>query len=210
MTTRRRLVFVFALLAVPALAFAQPASNVRAGTVMVTGENPTIRLEDEQRERTLAMASFWRVTWSPVGPGHVCYVTTGTAGDAGSLRIALYDNEKLLEYISTEIMGVFDKAFNTPPFTRIGGATFIAGGDALRERTETCRSDAYTIELAWRDLQTPELIDFLPGSRANHPFGITYLRMLATTAAITINGARAPGVTRGRSSLAFGETWLRK
>ncbi len=198
-----------AVLFVPAVALAQ-APAARAGTAVISGENPYIRLLDKADGKTLTMVSFWRVHWSPVGLGHVCYVTVGEAGEKGAVRIALYDNERLYSYLTNEILALTNPTYKDRPFTAIGGATFTPGGDSIKDRTETCRSKGYTVELAWKGLQTPELIDILPGSRPNNPFGLTFLRIIGQAAEVTINGARAPGTTFGGSALAFGETWLRK
>ncbi|OFW09436.1 MAG: hypothetical protein A3H96_02030 [Acidobacteria bacterium RIFCSPLOWO2_02_FULL_67_36] len=82
------------LLAVAALALAQAAAGgvqdgVKIGKVFVSGENPVIRLLDKPSGTPLASASFWRIVWSPVGPGHVCYLTTGDGKSPDDLRIAL-------------------------------------------------------------------------------------------------------------------------
>lgn len=199
------------LIALPVLAVAQtPASNVRQGHVVISGENPYIRLLDKEGGKTLTQISFWRVHWSPAGPGHVCYVTVGEAGEPGAMRFALYDNAKLYDYLTNEIMAVTNKAYLERPFERVGGASFGPSGDTIKERVESCRSGKYNVQLSWHDLQTPELVDILPGTRPNNPFGLTFLRIIGTTADVTINGKRAPGATFGGSALAFGETWLRK
>lgn len=200
---------VLPLLALPALAGAQPAP-ARAGTAVVSGENPYIRLLDKADGKTLTMVSFWRVHWSPVGTGHVCYVTVGEAGEPGQVRVALYDNEKLFKYLTNDILALTNKAYLDRPFTPVAGATFTPGGDSIRERVETCRGANYAVQLAWHELQTPELIDILPGSRPNNPFGLTFLRIIGKSADVTINGTRAPGTTFGGSALAFGESWLKK
>ncbi len=182
----------------------------RPGTAVISGENPYIRLLDKADGKTLTMVSFWRVHWSPVGPGHVCYVTVGEAGEKGEVRVALYDNDRLYKYLTNDILSLTNQAYKDRPFTAVGGATFAPGGDSITERIETCRSARYNVQLAWKGLQTPELIDILPGSRPNNPFGLTFLRIVGRTAEVTINGTRAPGATFGGSALAFGESWLRK
>jgi hypothetical protein len=186
----------------------------RAGRAYVSGENPGIRLLDKQDGATLTQVSFWRVHWSPVGTGHVCYVTVGEDKSPGELRIGLYDNQKLFDYLTKEMLGTFNKAFIDRPFVPVGGATFGFVGDATHERREFCRSDRYSVELIWRDLQTPYLIDILAGSRPPNPFGLTYLRIPAANAEVIINGKPAPGKAflgpAGPSAfLAFGETWLK-
>jgi hypothetical protein len=186
----------------------------RAGKVYVSGENPAIRLLDKQDGAILTQVSFWRVHWSPVGTGHVCYVTVGQDKEPGELRIGLFDNQKLFDHLTKEMLGTFNKSFIDRPFVPVGGATFGFAGDATRERREFCRSERYSVELIWRELQTPYLIDILPGSRPPNPFGLTYLRIPAASAEVIINGKPAPGKaflgeTGPSAFLAFGETWLK-
>ena len=182
----------------------------RANTVFLSGENPVIFLYDRPGGDTETFVSFWRVHWSPVGPGHVCYVTSGREGTTGALRLALHDNARLLDYLTHKVLGTFNRSYVDRPFTAVGDATFTRGGDQVREHRETCRSARYTVELAWRDLRPAGLIDILPGSRPTNPFGITYLRIPAGLAAVTINAAAAPGVSVPDASfLAFGETWIK-
>jgi hypothetical protein len=192
------------------------ANPVRAGRVFISGEKPVIRLLDKADGTALTQVSFWRVHWSPVGRGHVCYLTVGEPGAAGSVRVALFDNRKLFDYLTNEMLGTFNKSYVDQPFTPIGGATFGSSGDSTTEHREVCRSDTYNVELVWRGLQTPGLIDIQAGSRPANPFGLTYLRIPATSAAITVNGKPAsgqafPAPTGGNPSafLAFGETWLK-
>jgi hypothetical protein len=205
------------VLAAQALLFSQaPVSNaVRAGKVWISGENPGIRLLDKEGGETLSRASFWRVHWSPYGPGHVCLITTGDGKGPGNIRIALYDNARLFEYLTKEMLGSFDKTYAEQPFKPIGGAKFGVTGDSLSERRERCEGGNYKIELVWRDFQTASVRDTMVGSRPQNPFGLTYLRIPARAAEIIINGKKAAGLTYpiapGDSSsfLAFGETWLK-
>jgi hypothetical protein len=154
--------------------------------------------------------SFWRIHWSPVGPGHVCYVTSGRAGSPGALRIALHDNARLYEYLTKEVLGSYNPAYVDRPFTAVGGATFARGGGPLPEHRESCRAAGYAVELAWRQPKPAGLVDILPGSRPTNPFGITYLRIPVGEASVTINGRSAPGISvPDESFLAFGETWIK-
>jgi hypothetical protein len=182
----------------------------RPGKVFLSGENPYIALRDTPDGPARATASFWRIHWSPVGAGHVCYVTVGDAKTPGAVRIALYDNKALLDYLTNEVLGTFNKAYLEWPFTAVGGATFVSAGDSIKERRETCRSDKFHVELVWRDLREAGLVDILPGSRPTHPFGITYLRIPAGSAQVIVNGRPAPGASMPAGSfLAFGETWIK-
>jgi formylglycine-generating enzyme len=181
----------------------------RPNKVFLSGENPYIALR-ETPEGPLSTASFWRIYWSPVGAGHVCYVTVGEPKAPGSARLALFDNKALFDYLTTDVLGSYNKTYVEWPFTAVGGATFAASGDSIRERRETCRTASHSIELVWRELREPGLVDILPGSRPTNPFGITYLRIPAGSAQIIINGKPVPGASTAPGSfLAFGETWIK-
>jgi hypothetical protein len=124
--------------------------------------------------------------------------------------VALHDNPQLYEYLTKEVLGTYNKSYVERPFTPKGGAVFGSAGDSIREHRETCRAEGLAVELLWRDLRPAGLVDILPGSRPTNPFGITYLRIPAGHAEVTLNGKPAPGVsTPDASFLAFGETWIK-
>lgn len=208
------------LLVVPALALAQAAGGVqdgvKIGKVFVSGENPVIRLLDKPNGTPLAVASFWRIIWSPVGAGHVCYVTTGDGKSPGDLRVALVDNQKLFDYLTTDILGTYDKSYLERPFKTIQ-ATFSKSGDALTDWKEVCRSEQYTVELVWRDFYPAFQLDTPTGGPRN-PFGLTSLFIPAKSADLIVNGKKISGnvypqmlgPAQGSSAfLAFSETWLK-
>ena len=49
-------------------------STADPNCVVLTGENPFIRLSETDDDAYTTNASFWRVLFSPAGPGHVLYV----------------------------------------------------------------------------------------------------------------------------------------
>lgn len=199
-----------ALAQAPQTAQATGPAPTRTGKVMLSGENPGIRLLDQPGGKTLTQVSYWRIHWSPVGPGHVCYVTTGDESTPGALRIALFDNRRLFDYLTNDVLGTYNKSYIERPFTPVSGATFTSSGDGHKEHRETCRAASHTVELVWQDLGEPSLVDFLPGTRPPNPFGLTFLRIPAAQSQVIINGKPAPGVSVPNVGfLAFGETWMR-
>ena len=46
-------------------------SPVDPNRVLLTGENPYIRLSETDGEATTSDASFWRILFSPGGPGQI-------------------------------------------------------------------------------------------------------------------------------------------
>lgn len=194
----------------PAAASSSVPTPSRPGKVYLSGENPWIFLSDTPGGAARTQVSVWRIHWSPVGPGHVCFVIIGDAQAPGAVRVALYDSKPLLDYLTNDVLGTYNASYLERPFTPVGGATFAAGGDSITERREICKSATHSVELVWRDLGAAGLVDILPGSRASNPFGITYLRIPAGRAEVRYNGRPAPGLSvPNESFLAFGETWIK-
>ena len=49
---------------------------------ILTGENPFIRLSHKDGDPNSTEASYWRIIFSPAGPGHVLYLEERTDGTA--------------------------------------------------------------------------------------------------------------------------------
>jgi hypothetical protein len=217
-TTRHVLMTVTAALACLLMTMTidaqQPSANgappAPAPKILVAGENPAITLRDKEGGPPLTSVNFWRVHWSPVGSGAVCFVTVSGQG-SGDLRIAVHDNPKVLDYVTKELMSSLMENFNSPPYTPARG-TITQGGDTVTERKETCRSDAYNVELIWRGFLEPTWVDIRPGANVL----MTFTMVMAKDAEVIVNGKKAPGrvVPGGRGSfppsfLALNETWRR-
>ena len=197
--------------------------GIKLGKVYVTGENPVVRLLDKEGGTPLTFASYWRIVWSPVGPGHVCYVTTGDGKSPADLRFALTDNQKLYDYLTREIMVVLDPTIPSRSFSAMqatfrdpGQGTFNSSG-AMQERTIQMKSGKYNVALTWRDFYEPFQLDTPVGGSPN-PFGVASLFIPAKSAEVRINGKKAPGKVypqmRGPAQsssafLAFSESWVK-
>lgn len=200
-------------------AVAQTPSDVKDGKVAVIGENPVIRLMPNEGTTPSTSVSFWRVFQSPAGMGHVCFVTSDITGDGPTpddIRLAFADSGKLADYVATQLMTAFDKAYGQQPFP-VRPARFERRGDTTTAWREIVSADGYSIELVWRDFHEPFAIESKAGVPHN-PFTILSTFVPARTAEVTINGRRAAGHvtprmrgTRESSSafLAFAETWLK-
>jgi len=214
-----RLAVTLLLIVACAPAFAQAPSDVKDGKVAVIGENPGIRLVAKEGAAASTSVSFWRVFQSPAGEGHVCFVTSDIAGDGPTpddIRLVFTDNEKLADYVATQLMTAFDKAYGEKPFP-VRRARFERKGGTTTAWTESLTADGYRIDLVWRDLLEPFAIESKAGVPHN-PYTILSTFVPAKTAEVVINGTRAAGQatprmrgTRQSSSafLAFAETWLK-
>jgi len=177
--------------------------------IHITGENPGIRLRDRQGGPILAQINFWRVAWSPVGTGHVCFVTTGDGRGLNDLRLALTDNERLADYVTHDTMAKLVPDFANPPYKAVR-ATFGFSGDSLNERTETCNSDRYKVAATWRGLSDGNYGEMRPPNG----FLMQFIIMIANEGEIRINGKKLPGTVQPTTPgdipnayLAFAETW---
>jgi hypothetical protein len=200
-------------------ASAQTPSDVKGGRVAVIGENPGIRLVMKEGTPPSTSVSFWRVYQSPAGAGHVCFVTSDVEGNGPTpddIRLAFADNEKLAEYVATQLMTAFDAAYGETPFP-VRRARFEQSGDTATAWKETITADGYAIDLVWRDLYEPFAIESRVGVPRN-PYTILSTFIPAKSADVIINGARAAGTVTPRmrgnrqsssAFLAFAETWLK-
>jgi hypothetical protein len=195
-----------------------PAGGIQqagAGTgpqpkVVVAGENPAVRKLDKEGGKAVTNANFFRVHWSPAGSGAVCYLDVTDQG-ANNLRIAIYDNEKVLDYVTKDLMSSLMPTFNVPAYAPHKG-TITQSGDGINERRETCKSERYNVELIWKGMGEARWVDIKMGPTTL----MNFVMVPASGGEILINGKSAPGTwypTGGGigtgAYLALNETWRR-
>lgn len=188
----------------------QPAAPPPMPKVLVAGENPAIRLLDREGGKAISSVNFWRVHWSPVGSGTVCFVTVNAPGE-DNLRIAIYDDEKVLDYVTKELMSSLMSTFNDPPFTPVKGSV-TQTNEGPTQRSETCSSDRYKVQLIWKGLGKGTWVDIKPSGNTL----MTFTMVPASSGEIWINGKKAPGTWFPSGGgigpgayLAVNETWRR-
>lgn len=173
--------------------------------VLIVGENPSITHRANPGGRqggtpnpTISNANYWRVSWSPVGTGHACFITVNEP-TPNATKIVITDNPALAEYISKEVMVRLVKDFATPAYTVVPGV-ITQTTEGAKTRTDLCRGGNYTVELKYSGLGEPRWE--APGFGVN----MTLVMLPVSSAEITINGKRAPGA-HSSGFLALNETW---
>lgn len=175
-----------------AAGYAQPTGGAAARRpvkVLIAGENPGLRLLDKAGGKALTAVNFWRAQWSPVGAGAVCFVTVN-GGE--NLRIAITDNVRLADYIANQLMGSFGgpRRFNDPPY-QVAEGTVTQTNSGTTQRTETCKSGQYDIQIVWKGLGEPSWVpEFRPG---NGSIVQSFVMVQATGGEVLVNGKQAPG-----------------
>jgi len=199
------------------LAYAQDAPSGTFGAVtpqkktkvVVIGENNAVRKLDKAGGQAIASAEIFRVTWSPVGAGVVCVVTVrGHANPEDDLRLAIYDNKAVYDYMIKEIRT--DYAAYRPVQGTITQRDSMADGFS---RTETCRTPQHTIDLVWTRLQAANFVDI---AMFNDTVQMALNIVPAASGDIVVDGKPAPGTWYEQGGgfgsgayLALGETWRR-
>jgi hypothetical protein len=188
-----------------------PPSGQPERKVVVVGENPAVRKLDKEGGTAVASGDFFRVTWSPAGAGSICAIRVTDATDsAGNLMIAIYDSKAVYDYMVKEIRPDYGK------YTPVQGTitqkdTPVASGTFTR--TETCRSDKYTVDLIWKDLGQARFTD---APMFNNTVQMAMTMVPAASGDIVINGKSAPGTWYARGGgigtgayLMLAEVWRR-
>ncbi len=121
---------------------------------MLTGENPLIRLSLKDGDPNSTDASYWRIIFSPAGPGHVLYLKSELT--EGRWRI-YSDNIAMARWLQTTVQGMLNAELSDTTIP-CAEATFSKAGDPRYFWTEYIKSHSEDISLTWFDIGEPLLI----------------------------------------------------
>jgi len=180
--------------------------------LILTGENPFIRLSATDGAPTTTNASFWRIILCPAGPGHVLYLKSELTDD----RWRIYsDNIAMARWLQSTVQGMLNPeiADQTIPVT---DAEFSKSGDARDFWTERLVTLDEEITLTWYNIGEPLLIHTQPNAEPGRQYGVCTVLIPALGARLSRNGVQAvgqpwPREREGRPfstcALAFSESW---
>jgi hypothetical protein len=187
-------------------------SSADPNHVILTGENPFIRLSAKDGDANTTNASFWRIITCPAGPGHVLYLQSELTEN----RWRIYsDNIAMARWLQGTVQGMLnaDTADLSIPVT---DAQFSKSGDPRYFWTETVSSHGEEIALTWYDIGEPLLIHTQPNADPGRPYGVCTLLIPALGTRLSRNGIEATGKAWPRDregrpfstcALAFSESW---
>ena len=188
-------------------------SPIDPNRVLLTGENPYIRLGETAGGTASTDVSFWRILFSPGGPGHVLFLRSELTDDEPRIYT---DNVQMTRWLQGEIQGNMNPAFGNLE-TLAREASFRSSGDLRSFWTEHVNARDEEILLTWYDLGEPFLSHTFPGGNPEFPHGVATVLIPAHGARLTINGRFAKGrpfpeamgdSTHSTCALAFSESWL--
>jgi hypothetical protein len=180
--------------------------------LILTGENPFIRLSETDGAPNTTNASFWRIILCPAGPGHVLYIKSELTED----RWRIYsDNIAMARWLQSTVQGMLnaETADQTIP---VIDAEFSKSGDARDFWTERLVTSDEEITLTWYRIGEPLLIHTQPNAEPGRPYGVCTVLIPALGARLSRNGIQAVGQPWAREregrpfstcALAFSESW---
>ena len=187
-------------------------SSVDPNRVIVTGENPFIRLSETDGGEITTNASFWRILFSPAGPGHVLYLNSELTG--GEWRI-YSDNIAMARWLQETVQGMLNPALKDTSIP-VHDAMFSRSGDFRDAWTESLTSYDDEIALTWYAPGDPLLVHTDPKADPARPYGVCTVLVPCAGTRLTVNGEQAKGRSWPReregkpfstSALAFSESW---
>lgn len=183
-----------------------------ANRVILTGENPFIRLSATDAGEVTTNASFWRILLSPAGPGHVLYVKSELTQD----RWRIYsDNIAMTRWLQSTVQGMLNPELRDESIPVVDAECTRSGNarDFWTERFDTTDEE---IALTWYKIGDPLLIHTQPNADPGRPYGVCTVLIPALGARLTMNGRQAAGQPWPREregrpfstcALAFSESW---
>jgi hypothetical protein len=180
--------------------------------VILTGENPFIRLSQTDGGPNTTNASFWRIITCPAGPGHVLYLNSELTEN----RWRIYaDNIAMARWLQSTVQGMLNPE-TADAAIPVVDARFSKSGDPRYFWIERVRSRDEQIALTWYQIGDPLLIHTQPNAEPGRPYGVCTLLIPALGARLTRNGVEAAGRPWAREregrpfstcALAFSESW---
>ncbi|MHB1219260.1 MAG: hypothetical protein ACYC1L_13785 [Alphaproteobacteria bacterium] len=189
--------------------------TVDSNRVIVTGENPFIRLSETDGGPNTTEASYWRVFYSPAGTGHVLYLKSELTANRWSIYS---DNLALTRWLQKTVQGMLNAELKDEAIP-VTDAQFSKAGDPNDSWIETVSADGDEVALTWYEMGDPLLIHTQPGTPAGRPYGLSTVLIPAARATITRNGVQASGHAWPREregrpfstcALAFAESWTER
>ena len=187
-------------------------STADPNRVILTGENPFLRLSENDGDPNSTDASFWRIVFCPAGPGHVLYLKSELTEN----RWRIYaDNIAMARWLQSTVQGMLNRE-TADAAIPVLDAQFTRSGDPGYFWTERVVTRDEEITLTWYELGEPLLIHTQPHAQPERPYGVCTILLPALGARLSRNGVQAAGrpwprEREGRPfstcALAFSESW---
>jgi len=187
-------------------------STADPNSVIVTGENPFIRLATQDSDNFTTNASYWRILFSPAGPGHVLYLKSELTENRWRIWS---DNIAMARWLQTTVQGMLNAELLDTTIS-VTDAEFSKTGDPRYFWTERIAARGEDVSLTWYDIGDPLLLHTQPNAVPGRRYGVCTVLIPTLGARLSRNGVEAAGrpwkrEREGRPfstcALAFSESW---
>lgn len=187
--------------------------------VVFAGENPLVMLYAPDTDDPVAVASYWKCSYSPAGEGQALVMWADPDGTGlGDLApTGIYtDNPAMARLVWDHFNSHFDRLQGHGiEEVEPEAARFMQQADGLRLHRVSCSVCATSIELEWRDAL--EVLHTLTTTTAgDSDWEVTSVICPCAAGGIRVNGVAATGEVhqpegdfRSSAFLAFAESWVR-
>src|SRR5690242_21277667 len=103
----------------------EPAMAADPNRVILTGENPFIRLSAADGGPQTTNASYWRIITCPAGPGHVLYLKSELTGEGWRIYS---DNIAMARWLQSTVQGMLNAELSDQSIP-VTEASFYKEGD---------------------------------------------------------------------------------
>ena len=198
--------------------------NVRTGNVDWTGENPGMLLKTDPAGDWSVLMLFFRIVWSPVGPGNILLLYENPNKNAGMpecCNVIMADNEVLRDYIKTgfiEKLGTFGDVPAYSASSQLKIDKVVTEGDPCGDfYSETVIGDGLSIKLVWEELGKPTALELPPELTGTGEHVMYSLLVDSKSCFVEVNGRKLEGhpVSREQAGLElstaflyYSETWI--
>lgn len=190
--------------------------------VIFCGENPEIRLYPADSDEMIAIASYWRCTYSAHGPGQVLFLWVSP--EVMPVQAIYTDNEPLARFLAQTLVQHFD-GLQPLGFPAIApqSASLVQSGNSHENYHVQCLAEIGTVEVEWRnvlDVRLPRAYtNLFQQADTETQYDVTTVICPTKTASLTIRGNSISGrvisshdgtMHRSSAFLAFSETWTER
>jgi hypothetical protein len=183
--------------------------------VVFAGENPVMRLYRPGSDDVVALASYWRSTWSEQGEGSALLLWLDPAASgAGAAQHAIFADNAAMAGLVTERFNQYFARFKDHDWVSLepAPARFSLIVDGSRSYRVLCSSAGASVELAWRSFLDVYQIR-AQNEFGSHAFEVTSTICPVAEATIAVDGALVAGEVKREGDressafVAFAETW---
>src|SRR4030095_1494734 len=143
--------------------------------MILTGENPFIRLSLKDGDPNSTDASYWRIIFSPAGPGHVLYLKS----ELTEKRWRIWtDNIAMARWLQSTVQGMLNAELLATTIPVVD-AEFSKSGDPRYFWTERAVARGEEVTLTWYDIGDPLLVHTQPNQLPGRRYGVCTLLLPA-------------------------------